>query len=1223
MVINSVSVLSPRQDLGPLMSVGAIGSTAVTFLFDTGCDRSLLSAQLASSLSLPTRNGPPFDVIFGNGTRIPVETYTEVSLQLGPLTVTRSFPVVALFDAADVLLGRDFLSEHDIVISARQRTATFPGAVQLPFTEPPTPIGLRSLLRQKSAAAYLVWVSSTPDNSVRCFSATLGQSSSTPNDRDTLIDDIRNEYSDLFDDGPTQAPAPAMRGVESAEHKIILTDNAQPVKQRDYRRGEAELAALKQLLTDMVRDKVIQPSTSPWSSPVLLVKKSNGSWRFCVDYRALNKVTVKDAYPLPRIEDCLSRLRDATCFTSLDLRSGYHQIPMAADSVPMTAFTTRYGSYEFRVMPFGLCNAPATFQRTMNQLLGDFLDDFVIVYLDDILIYSPTRADHERHVRRVLDRLRDAQFKCNIAKCSFFQDQVDFVGHTVSHNNIAMQTSKLAALRDWPLPATTTQLQRFLGFANYYRRFIASFSKLAKPLTDRAKNSLKRVKLAWTPQMKSAFEDLKKALLDGPVLMIPDTSGQYPFSLQTDASDECIGAVLSQQGRIVDCFSQKLHDAELNYPVRDKELLAIVRALKRYAHLIGNQTVDVYTDHRSLQYLETTKLQGPVPQRRRLDRWWMDTLQHVNMRVIYLPGQHNVAADALSRMHVKDEDVTTFTAAEPVLGEDEDGTAIRDGGVAFVAAAATQANETASAPGSTTVLQLSSDLYPQLVEGYRTDPDWQAVYAGHADPSSKPPRRGRLGIRFRRTELDAATGLLYYALQPSSKAISTSADRRRLVVPQGPVRDLLLAEHHSTPLAGHLGYERQVATMRDKYWWRGLGTDLKDFCARCPKCQLRKDLTTARNGPLQPLDPPSTPFTHVTMDFITGLPKCEGCDAILVVVDRLTRMVMTRATKKAINALDTARLILEMMLPMGGMPLSIVSDRDTRFVASVFQKMCKAFGTNLDFSTAHHPQTDGLTERYNRVLIECLRTGAETDRDNWVQMLPMATYAINSTTHKVTRLTPLFAATGRHPVTPSSLLVQPKAEAFGDDDADSELRRLQSIWQYVADVTALGQEEAAERYDRKVNMVEFKPGDWVVVSIKAVRSPTDRATHSSKLGARCIGPFKVLERVSSNAYRLELPNDVRAHPVINIEHLRRYQLPANAAADFRPAPVSRDSYGEYYLVETLLDKRTVRPKGRAGRPRIEYLVKWMGYSKEEATWEPRASLHDFYIKEFEAARPRT
>ncbi|KAL0544475.1 hypothetical protein IC582_019591 [Cucumis melo] len=376
---------------------------------------------------------------------------------------------------------------------------------------------------------------------------------------------VVRDYPDVF---PEELPGlPPHREVEFA---IELEPGTIPISRAPYRMAPAELKELKVQLQELLDKGFIRPSVSPWGAPVLFVKKKDGSMRLCIDYRELNKVTIKNRYPLPRIDDLFDQLQGATVFSKIDLRSGYHQLRIKDGDVPKTAFRSRYGHYEFIVMSFGLTNAPAVFMDLMNRVFREFLDTFVIVFIDDILIYSKTEAEHEEHLRMVLQTLRDNKLYAKFSKCEFWLKQVSFLGHVVSKAGVSVDPAKIEAVTGWTRPSTVSEVRSFLGLAGYYRRFVENFSRIATPLTQLTR---KGAPFVWRKACEDSFQNLKQKLVTAPVLTVPDGSGS--FVIYSDASKKGLGCVLMQQGKVVAYASRQLKSHEQNYPTHDLELAAV------------------------------------------------------------------------------------------------------------------------------------------------------------------------------------------------------------------------------------------------------------------------------------------------------------------------------------------------------------------------------------------------------------------------------------------------------------------------------------------------------------------------------------------------------------------------------------------------------------------------------------------------------------------------
>lgn len=468
-------------------------------------------------------------------------------------------------------------------------------------------------------------------------------------DQQLQVDSLVAEFSEAVFSLLHELP-PCRPGFDHA----IPTGNAEPVAKKVYKMSPLELRTLKEQLDELIRLDYIRPSTSPWAAPVLFVKKKDGSLRLCVDYRGLNAVTIKNKYPLPLLEEFFDRFQGAKFFSKLDLQQGYHQLRVEEEDIPKTAFSTRYGHYEFKVMGFGLTNAPASFQALMNKVFSEQLDSSVVVFLDDILVYSKTFEEHLQHLHMVLELLKKNHLHAKLSKCQFGVSSISFVGHVVSAEGIQVDPTKTVALETWPVPTNVQQLRSFLGFTNYYRRFIFQYARVAVPLTNlltentSPKNKVKTRPLQlWTAHEQAAFDELRHLLSCPPVLIPGDSS--KPYILETDASDIATGAVLYQKenGRChpVAYESKKLKPHEHKYPVHEKELLAIVHACRAWrSYLLGAPETVVYTDHASLRFIPTQPHLSP-----RVTRW-VEFLAPYNLLIQYRPGSANAAADALSRL---------------------------------------------------------------------------------------------------------------------------------------------------------------------------------------------------------------------------------------------------------------------------------------------------------------------------------------------------------------------------------------------------------------------------------------------------------------------------------------------------------------------------------------------------------------------------------------------
>ncbi|KAA0066266.1 pol protein [Cucumis melo var. makuwa] len=497
----------------------------------------------------------------------------------------------------DVILGMDWLAANHASIDCSRKEVTF---------HPPS---MASFKFKGGGSKSLPQVISAIRASKLLSQGTWGILASVVDTREADVslssEPVVRDYPDVF---PEELPGlPPHREVEFA---IELEPGTVPISRAPYRMAPAELKELKVQLQELLDKGFIRPSVSPWGAPVLFVKKKDGSMRLCIDYRELNKVTVKNRYPLPRIDDLFDQLQGATVFSKIDLRSGYHQLRIKDEDVPKTAFRSRYGHYEFIVMSFGLTNAPAVFMDLMNRVFREFLDTFVIVFIDDILIYSKTEAEHEEHLRMVLQTLRDNKLYAKFSKCEFWLKQVSFLGHVVSKAGVSVDPAKIEAVTGWTRPSTVSEVRSFLGLAGYYRRFVENFSRIATPLTQLTR---KGVPFVWSKACEDSFQTLKQKLVTAP------------------------------QGKVVAYASRQLKSHEQNYPTHDLELAAVVFALKIWRHYLYGEKIQIFTDHKSLKYFFTQK-ELNMRQRR-----WLELVKDYDCEILYHPGKANVVADALSR----------------------------------------------------------------------------------------------------------------------------------------------------------------------------------------------------------------------------------------------------------------------------------------------------------------------------------------------------------------------------------------------------------------------------------------------------------------------------------------------------------------------------------------------------------------------------------------------
>ncbi|KAJ9542719.1 hypothetical protein OSB04_029225 [Centaurea solstitialis] len=799
---------------------------------------------------------------------------------------------------------------------------------------------------------------------------------------------VVSEYPDVF---PEDLPGiPPEREVEFG---IDLVPGVAPVARTPYRLAPPELQDLSNQLQELSAKGFIRPSSSPWGAPILFVKKKDGSLRMCIDYRELNKVTIKNRYPLPRIDDLFDQLQGAAWFSKIDLRSGYHQLRVKEADVSKTAFRTRYGHFEFLVMPFGLTNAPTAFMDLMNRVCRPMLDKSVIVFIDDILIYSKTKEEHVTHLREVLEVLRREQLYAKFSKCAFWLQEVQFLGHIVNREGIKVDPSKIEAVMSWEVPKTPSEIRSFLGLAGYYRRFIEGFSRIAVPLTRLTKKSEPYV---WGVEQEEAFETLKRKLCEAPVLTLPE--GVEDMSVYCDASHLGLGCVLMQRGRVIAYASRQLKPHEANYPTHDLELVAVVFALKIWRHYLYGVKCTIYTDHRSLKYF----LDQPNLNMRQ--RRWLDVVKDYDCEILYHPGKANVVADALSR--------------------------------------------------------------------------------------------------------------------------------------------------------------------------------------KAPKLSFQT--------------------AHLRMAVTTRTPR--KFDAIWVIVDRLTKSAHFLAIRESFTSEQLAELYVKEVVKRHGVPVSIISDRDTRFTSRFWERFHADMGTRLHFSTAYHPQTDGQSERTIQTLEDMLRACVLDFGGSWDTYLPLAEFSYNNSYHSSIGMPPYEMLYRRRCRTPICWGEVGQRVLGSTEVVQQTTEHIQRIRERLR--TAQNRQKSYA--DKRRSDLEFQVGDRVLLKVSPWKGVI-RFRKRGKLGPRYIGPFTVLARVGKVAYRLELPEVLgQIHDTFHVSQLRKCL--ADESAHVPMDDIQVDGGLNYIERPVAVLERKVKQLRNKEIGLVK--VQWQHRKGSEWTWEPEANMRERYPELF-------
>jgi hypothetical protein len=994
------------------------------------------------------------------------------------------------------------------------------------------------------------------------------QATLTDEDRQLRLEEeqLCQKYSDVFpDDLPARLPPK-----RAVDHEIDLVPGSAPPSRPTYRLSPPEMDELKKQLQDLIDHGFIRPSVSPYGAPVLFVKKKDGSMRMCIDYRALNKITIKNKYPLPRTDELFDRLHGKKWFSKIDLRSGYYQIGIAPKDVDKTAFRTRYGHYEFMVLPFGLTNAPATFMRVMQDCLREYLDVFCCAFLDDVLIYSDTLEEHKRHVQLVLDKLREHQLYAKKSKCEFYKKTISFLGHVISKDGIAMEKDKVKAVCEWPPLKTVHDVKSFLGLAGYYRRFIAGFSRICAPLSDLTKgNNQKNSPINWKDEQQNAFDEIKKAISTEPVLILPDP--KLPYTIQTDSSGFAVGAVLMQdQGKglqPIAFMSKKMLPPEKNYPVHEQEELAIICALKEWRHYLHGSKITIETDHKSLKYLDTKPTLSARQTR------WMETLAEFEYEIVPKRGEDNVVADALSRR----ADHQTLGLMESMKNEKAQLTSV-------------------------TITEIDSKGLIQLVkEAYEEDEACKKMIEMKKGKDWYVNDNGMIIMNKR----------IYI---PTNKQIITR----------------ILRECHDSQVAAHRGVSKTQELVARRFAWPGMNKHIKEYVLSCVPCQSNKPSNQLPGGLLHPLPIPTRNWEIVSMDLIISLPKTtSGHDAILVVVCKLSKYAYFIPTTTTVDAVRLAQLFFLNVVRYHGLPTAIISDRDARFTSNFWRSLWSCLDTKLNMSTAFRPQTDGQTERVNRVLEEMLRNYVSYQQHDWNEYLVGVEIAYNNSQQASTGHSPFFLNYGFHPRLPIDIatgaVLHPSNES-NNPYSQHMFTQMQDNIKGAREALLKAQQRQAHYADQRRRDVKLGVGEMVMLSTEHLKTD-DRAR---KLLGKYIGPFRVKRVVNEVAYELDLPPTIRVHPVFHVSKLKPFVSGGSVYPD-REQVVTRPSAeiigdGEQaWEVDKVVDKRVVK---RGSRQLVEYLVLWKGYPEWEKTWEPERNLRwaPEAIKQYEdlvSTRPTT
>ena len=848
------------------------------------------------------------------------------------------------------------------------------------------------------------------------------------------------------------------------KHCINLSDNV-PFKDKYRNIPPAMIDEVRQHLKEMLDLGVIRPSTSPYASNVVLVRKKDGSLRFCVDFRKLNSRTIKDAYALPRIEESFHALVGATYFSTLDLKSSYWQVELEEQDKPKTAFMVGHlGFWECERMPFGLTNAPATFQRLIESCMGDLNMNQCLLYLDDIVVFSSTYEEHLERLQAVFARLQDSGLKLKPEKCQLFQRQIKYLGHLVSSDGVATDPDKLSCVRDWPVPKSIKEVQSFLGFAGYFRRFIKNFSRIARPLhectggqTKKKISPQRKPKFQWTPEQEEAFNKLKECLTSTPVLAFADF--KKPFILHTDASLDGLGAVLYQKQddgseRVIAYASKGLSKSQRNYPAHKLEFLALKWAVvdKFHDYLYGNE-FSVVTDNNPLTYILSTAKVDATGQR------WISHLSNYRFTIHYRPGKNNTDADALSRIHW------------PVISE----------------VIKAQLNHDSLCEG----LCMSHHAIPNLDHvdgssiGEHKHKDWKKL-------QREDPHIAQVIHLVEGNDVDqtmVGPDFSVYAREKKNLLLIDGVlHRKRLVDGEMCYQLILPAKFRRTALygchnqVGHMGRDRTIDLLKERFYWAGMTKEAAAYVANCGRCIRRKTPPNQR-APLINIVT-TQPMELVSVDFLSLEASKGGFEHILVITDHFTKYAQAFATRNQ-TAETTARVLYENFIVHYGFPARLHADQGKNFESRTIKALCDLANIKKSRTTPYHAMGNGQTERMNKTLLDMLGTLQPNQKKDWKKHLQTIVHAYNCTKHESTGYSPFFLMFMRQPRLPVDLALGIDPEEKSTLSYPSFVVSLKKRLQYAFELATKKAKEAQQKqkkyFDRKIRGAVLAPGDIVLI----------------------------------------------------------------------------------------------------------------------------------------------
>lgn len=985
------------------------------------------------------------------------------------------------------------------------------------------------------------------------------------------LEALLERYRDVF---PADLP-PHLPPEREINMRIPIKPGNSPPAQAPYRVHEDAKATIEETLKYLYEHGLARDSLSEYAAPVTLAKKPDGTWRFCVDYRRLNSITKEAKYPLPRIEDCLDHLKGARYFSKLDLRSGYWQVRIHPDDVEKSAFRTHRGHHEFLVVPFGLQGAPSCFQRLINHYLQPYLGKFVIVYLDDILIYSKTKEEHLEHLEKVLKILQEKQLFAKGSKCDLFKTRVSFLGFIINKGMISTDPSKIEAMVKWAEPTNVRELRSFLGLCNFYRKFVKDYAKIAKPLTNILQSTqfeerfgrkfTKTAPITLGPEEKAAFQALKDAMAKAPCLAIYDPTKRTEVWADASWEMQTVGAVLLQDHgnglQPVAYMSKVLQGAQVKYPTFEQELLALKLAFDEWKHYLLPLQFIARTDHNGLKFLKTQK---QLTER----QWhWLAFFAQFYFELQYRPGSKMQVPDALSRRPHTREELTDLLR---VCDSNQD----------------TDLEFMVQTPKGPTKVCLNLEIVPEPDPSlkfntldvsnfkYKTDKDFGSIVCQFLNNESRP-------------------SMSLYSYRDGKLWWTDKTQNERLCVP-AENRVPLLQEYHDAPTGGHFGAAKTYESLKRYFYWPKMKQSVEDYVTSCDLCQKNKTRTQRLLRDPKLPDIPLEPWEVVSVDFCGPLPRTKnGHDLVLACTCILTKESLFIPTVTTITAKGTAKLFVHHVFRFKGLPHRIISDRGPQFTANFWQEVWKILDTNTSLTAPYHPQSNPV-ERDNKTFEAGLRAYVNARNNDWDDKLILFEFAYNDTVNPSTGQTPFYLNSGRHPRTPAVQNFKTKIPAVEDFILD-----LRNEISAARDCLLKSQAYNADTQASNFQTPNFQVGDMVLLSTKNLNLKLP----SKKLQPLWLGPLKILQIRGPNTVLVEVPPRLsQLEPLQNVQHLKPYKSrPDSLGPQKITLPPEIVDGCEEYEVEEILAHRTVGKQ-------VEYLVRFKSYGPESDEWLPRKNL---------------